>query len=150
MKIIVVNETTFSISPRKLQKQCDEVCKALEKKRIRNKRQLKAKELTCVFLTPQKMRKVNKQFRQKDKPTDVLSFESADPDSFGELLFCPTVLTKQARLQKHAWEHELLYMMIHGVLHILGYDHELSKREEKMMFKIQDQIFEDVQNRLLV
>ena len=87
------------------------------------------------------MKKINSQFRGKNRPTDVLSFESADPNSMGELLFCVDVLKIQARAQNHSLEQEFLYMLVHGLLHLLGYDHELSKKEEMHMFRLQDQCF---------
>ncbi len=111
------------------------------KSKLRNSKLLKSKTVTLVFLDPQKMKKINKQFRSKNKPTDVLSFAPVEEESLGEILFCLDVLKKQAKDQGHSLENEFLYMLIHGVLHLLGYDHELSMAEEKLMFKIQDQLF---------
>lgn len=120
----------------------DAVVRGLVKTKVRNQKQLKAKTITLVFLDPKEMKQINKQFRGKNKPTDVLSFASMEEGSLGELLFCLDVLKKQAKEQKHSLEIEFLYMLIHGVLHLLGYDHELSKKEEKLMFKIQDELFD--------
>lgn len=147
MKITCINQTTEKINVKYLNQALQCVIENLLPKKIRNKKELQIKkEITFVFLPSQSMKTINFQFRKKNKPTDVLSFSSEDPDSLGELLFCLPVLKKQAKQQKHSLDHELLYMMIHGLLHLLGYDHELSQAEEKLMFRIQDQCFEQVRH----
>lgn len=99
------------------------------------------KSLTLVFLNPPAAKKINFQFRKKNYPTDVLSFESMDPQSFGELILCPQVLKKQALEHGLSFRDEGLYMIIHGILHLLGMDHERSAREAKQMLTLQDEIF---------
>ncbi|MBC7467425.1 MAG: rRNA maturation RNase YbeY [Bdellovibrio sp.] len=147
MKITVVNQTDDKINSKRLSHALSEVLESLQQKKLRNKKNLtEKKEITFVFLPTDQMKAINTQYRGKKKPTDVLSFASVEPDSLGELLFCLPVLKKQAKLQKHSLDHELLYMMIHGVLHLLGYDHEVSKKEEKLMFQIQDSCFEHVRH----
>ncbi len=110
------------------------------------RRELKLKvstEITVVFLDPVPARQLNKQYRQKDYATDVLSFHGdEDGTPFGELVMCPQVLQKQAIEHGHSFQAELAYMLIHGVLHLMGYDHEKSAREAAKMFKIQDQLFD--------
>ena len=118
------------------------ICDYFLSKKVRNKRLLiEKKELSVVFLSSVKMQKINKQFRNLNKPTDILSFASIDPQSLGELLLCIDVLKKQAKSQKHSLRLEISYMLIHGILHLLGYDHEISLNEEKLMFRIQDRCF---------
>ncbi len=144
MKAQVVNQSKSRTHQKKIQAWLDAVVHGLGKTKVRNQKQLRAKTLTLVFLDAAEMKKINKQFRGKNKPTDVLSFASMETDSLGELLFCLDVLKKQAKEQGHPLENEFLYMLIHGVLHLLGYDHELSKAEEKLMFRIQDALFEQL------
>jgi probable rRNA maturation factor len=147
MKITVVNQLAankFLISEKKIQKLCDIICQTLKSKKIRNKKLLNKTEMTCVFLTRAQMKKLNYNFRKKNKPTDVLSFQPSDTDSVGELVFCPAVLTAQAKKQKQSLSDELMYMFIHGLLHLLGYDHELSQNEEKIMFALQDSVFDQL------
>lgn len=144
MKALVVNQSKNLTLPKKIQKHLDAVVRGLNKTKVRNQKRLKDKSLTLVFLDPLPMKKINKQFRGKNKPTDVLSFASIESGSLGEILFCLDVLKKQATQQGHSVEREFLYMLIHGVLHLLGYDHELSPKEEKLMFKIQDQLFQSL------
>jgi len=100
------------------------------------------KSLTLVFLNPVPAKKMNFQFRKKNYATDVLSFDSMDEESFGELILCPQVLTKQAKEHGLLFREELAYMMTHGMLHLLGYDHETSERDAEIMFSIQDEIFD--------
>jgi len=64
-----------------------------------------------------------------------------DSNSIGELVFCTEVLERQAKKQKHTLSYEFVYMFIHGLLHLLNYDHEISEKEEKIMFSLQDSIF---------
>lgn len=99
-------------------------------------------ELTLVFLTRSKARALNKKFRGRDYATDVLSFSpEARGEGLGDLVFCPEILVKQAKEQGHSFKKELDYMVIHGFLHLLGYDHEKSEREELKMTKLQDKLF---------
>lgn len=142
MKALVVNQSKNLTQVKKIQKSLDAVIRGLNKTKVRNQKLLSSKAITLVFLSSAEMKKINKQFRGKNKPTDVLSFAPLEPNSLGELLFCLDVLKKQAKEQGHSLENEFLYMLIHGVLHLLGYDHELSAKEEKLMFRIQDGLFE--------
>lgn len=145
MKINVVNPTSTKINTSRLQKSLKLIVKTMLLQKIRNKKWLKEKkEIVFIFLPPKEMQRINKTYRNKNKTTDVLSFESADPDTLGEIAFCLPVLTKQAKRQGHSLDQELQYMMIHGLLHLLGYDHELSNAEEKLMFRLQDFCFEQV------
>lgn len=144
MKAHVVNETKYDLNDSSLQKILNAVVGRLSKSKIRNQKLLKQKSLTLVFLDSTQMKAINKSFRGKNKPTDVLSFAAIEENSLGELLFCLDVLKKQAKEQRHSLDFELCYMLIHGILHLLGYDHELSKKEEMVMFKIQDQLFQQL------
>lgn len=99
------------------------------------------KVLVLVFLNPAKAKSLNLLHRKKDYATDVLSFASVDPESIGELVLCPLVLIRQAKEHKLNYQDELAYMVIHGVLHLVGLDHETSSEDEKRMMAIQDEIF---------
>lgn len=97
-------------------------------------------EISLVFLDPKLAKNLNKQYRNKNYPTDVLSFAGMEP-SLGELVMCPQVLAAQAQEQKHSFRQETLYMAIHGTLHLLGYDHEKNKLKAKEMFALQEEMF---------
>jgi|JI6StandDraft_1071083.scaffolds.fasta_scaffold156657_2 probable rRNA maturation factor len=99
-------------------------------------------EVSLVFLKEGEAKRLNWKYRGRDYPTDILSFENDDADSLGELVFCWTVLQKQAKEHELPLEQELGYLMIHGLLHLLGHDHEIPGPKAEKMLKIQDEIFE--------
>ncbi len=84
---------------------------------------------------------LNSQYLQRDYPTDVLSFPYHDqlPDGFylGDIFVCHSIAEEQAEENGIPLEHELLTLMLHGVLHLAGYDHEADTGE---MLKLQEQI----------
>jgi probable rRNA maturation factor len=111
-------------------------------------KELKLKaDLTVVFLDPKPAQELNWTYRKKKYPTDVLSFESGNSEELGELILCPQVLQRQAKEHELSFNAELAYMLIHGVLHLLGHDHEKSKREATKMFRIQDQLFDRLRTK---
>ncbi len=147
MNITIVNPTAKKINAKRLNASLKLVISELQKKKLKQKKLLQQKsEIVFIFLTKSQMQKLNFKYRKKNYATDVLSFESADESALGELAFCLPVLKKQAVVQKHSLDHELLYMMIHGILHLLGYDHEVSKPAEKIMFQLQDTVFEQARH----
>ena len=113
----------------------------LKKRKVLSATKAKA-ELALVFLEKKPAQKINKEFRGKDYATDVLSFESMDPASLGELVMCPEVLKRQAKEHGLTFQKELGYMLLHGVLHLLGYDHETNEKDAKEMFDLQDSVFD--------
>lgn len=100
--------------------------------------------LTCVFVGASEIRRLNREFRHKDKPTDVLSFAPTEAGSLGELVFCLEVIERQAREHGLSSRDELTYMLIHGILHLLGYEHEKSDKAARLMYRLQDRIFETI------
>jgi len=93
------------------------------------------------------MRVLNRQYRQKDKPTDVLSFSRVEfrPPGvplidLGDVLICRSVAVRQAKENGLSLKEELVRLTVHGVLHLFGYDHERSSADEKKMFRLQDRI----------
>ncbi len=95
------------------------------------------------------MRRLNGQYRQKHRSTDVLSFSrlegkrSPHPD-IGDVVICLKVARRQAKALGFTLNEELQRLTVHGVLHCFGYDHELSAREEKRMFALQEKIIRDL------
>jgi probable rRNA maturation factor len=88
-----------------------------------------AQSLSVVFVGAAKMRSINRRYRRKDYATDVLSFSykgvKLDGFSFlGEIVIAPEVALKQAIRYGIRPERELRKLLVHGVLHLLGYDHE--------------------------
>ena len=106
------------------------------------RRDFMRKNLLAVYVDARRGRALNKTFRGKNYATDVLSFAPLEADALGELVFCVEVLTRQARVHQLSLREELAYLYIHGFLHLLGYDHEKSKRAAAEMFAIQDALFD--------
>ncbi len=141
----IVGASKSLTSQKKIEAALEVIISALSDVRVR-KRDLLKKELTVVFLSPVEMKRLNRQYRGKNKVTDVLSFASGreSDELLGELVLCPKEIQKRGRSHGLSYEQELGYNMIHGILHLLGYDHEVSKKEEVIMFKIQDRIFDQL------
>lgn len=87
--------------------------------------------VVIAMITDARMRKINKQFRKKDYATDVLSFSSMLPGSLGEMAIATGVLRRQAREAGHSEAVEARVLSLHGLLHLLGYDHETDHGEMK-------------------
>ncbi len=105
------------------------------------KKQFKIKqEISISLLTPAEIKKLNKVYRHKNKVTDVLSFTLADKLLLGEVLICVEQAKKQAKIKGHNLKRELQILTIHGILHLLGYDHERSEAEWKKQNKMETEI----------
>ena len=96
--------------------------------------------LSIAFVSTEEIQKLNKKYRGKDKSTDVLSFEKISDfkDVLSEVVICPQVVKEKSKNSKTTLKKELANVLIHGILHVLGYDHEISKAEEEIMFKKQE------------
>lgn len=97
---------------------------------------MKQAELSLAFVTDQTIHELNRQYRHKDRPTDVLSFPLADercPTLLGDVVISIDTARRQARQRKCAFADELRALLIHGILHLLGYDHEVSDSEAVRM-----------------
>ncbi len=79
---------------------------------------------TCLIASDPQLRQLNRDFRRTDYPTDVLSFPSAEPASLGELAISRRRAAAQARQFGHSVEEEICILMLHGLLHLTGLDHE--------------------------
>lgn len=93
--------------------------------------------LSVRVVGPARSRSLNAQYRRKDKPTNVLSFGGAGrvPDGryfLGELVICAAVVAREARTQGKTLESHWAHMAVHGVLHLLGFDHEADADAAKM------------------
>jgi probable rRNA maturation factor len=149
MKITCVNQSSITMPKKFIEQWIDLLQREYVKLRVKGYRRLGRLEMTVVFLNSQEARKLNLQFRAKDYATDILSFSSEDdPGSLGELILCPQVLTRQAREHGLTFKQELVYMLCHGVLHLLGYDHEGSKKEAEIMYALQDKAFARILRKL--
>ncbi|MDP3093161.1 MAG: rRNA maturation RNase YbeY [bacterium] len=96
--------------------------------------------LTVVFLGPLAMRKLNFEYRQKNRPTDVLTFPAGpNQDRYlGETLICLSEVRKNAKIFDQDFEKETKRVLIHGLLHLFGYDHERESKEAELMIRKQE------------
>lgn len=105
------------------------------------------KDLSIALVGQGRIRELNKKYRGKNRVTDVLSFSY---DNLGEIVICPKEVKKNAKGFKSTFQKELIRVLIHGILHLLGEDHEKSEQEAKKMREKEDfylsqvlQIFEN-------
>ncbi len=101
-------------------------------------------EVSIVFLAPEKMSEINSQYRQIDNPTDVLSFPMWENDfcflppadwevlPLGDILICPDAVAENAAENKKTFTEELVLVLSHGLLHLIGYDHDSEEKEREM------------------
>jgi len=103
----------------------------------------KDQQVSVAFVTPGVIKQLNKSYRGKDKVTDVLSFPFIDEETFGEVLVCLSQAKKQAREYQHSLEEEITILLVHGLIHLFGYDH-LKENEAKKMFSLQYKILKNL------
>lgn len=107
-----------------------------------------------TFVTNEAIHEINRQYRQKDAPTDVISFALEEmgegeveiiaegmPRILGDIIISIDRTKEQADEYGHSFERELGFLAVHGFLHLLGYDH-IVPEDEKVMFGKQDEILE--------
>jgi len=102
--------------------------------------------LSLTLVGKTRMQRLNRTYRQRDYATDVLAFPMQDasqsPLAFvGDVVICVPVALSQASRFNNAPDEELLRLLIHGTLHLLGYDHETTEQEAKRMQRKEQAIF---------
>lgn len=93
-------------------------------------------EISIRFVSTKESRALNKKFRKKDYATNVLSFPSDEENNpvlyLGDLAICTSVVQKESLEQGKSLRSHFAHLMVHGVLHLLGYDHMKSRDAKKM------------------
>ena len=104
-------------------------------------------EVSVTFTDNEKIRELNAQYRSIDRATDVLSFPLFDEDfedeeelALGDVVLSLEKAQEQAKEYGHSFEREVAFLVVHSVLHLLGYDHETSEEDEKEMFFRQEEV----------
>lgn len=104
-------------------------------------------EVSVTFTDNEKIKELNAQYRNIDRATDVLSFPLFDEDfedeeelALGDVVLSLEKAQEQAKEYGHSFEREVAFLVVHSVLHLLGYDHETSKEDEKEMFFRQEEV----------
>lgn len=100
-------------------------------------------ELSLLFVEADHIRKLNARFAANDYPTDVLAFPMMEDDEEGSLLLgdvviCPEVARKNAAELGHDLQQELANLVVHGTLHLLGYDHQREDDKAKMDSRLRE------------
>ena len=112
-------------------------------------------EVNLVIVSPDTIKEMNNKYRQVDRVTDVLSFpmlnnlneiNSECDATFGEvnigdIYICRERATEQAQEYNHSIKREICFLALHGLLHLLGYDH-IAPKDEQIMFPLQDRILQ--------
>lgn len=113
-------------------------------------------EVSITIVTNEEIHQLNREYRNIDAPTDVLSFEMNDPYvelddelsnipiPIGDIVISIDKVEEQAKAYNHSFERELAFLTVHGFLHLLGYTHD-DENEEKIMFAKQEQILKEFQ-----
>ncbi|MGR3741747.1 rRNA maturation RNase YbeY [Companilactobacillus sp. DQM5] len=117
--------------------------------------ELKISDLTEVsihFVDINEIHRINKEYRNTDRPTDVISFAIEDEEEefmdqfddilehdIGDLFICKEVVDNHAKEYEHSFDRELGYTIVHGILHLSGYDH-IKPEEEKEMIGLQEKV----------
>ncbi|CAH1851363.1 rRNA maturation RNase YbeY [Convivina intestini] len=116
-------------------------------------------EMSVTFMNNDEIHRYNREYRNIDKPTDVISFAIEDDDddfpllpdeemgedlakNIGDILVSVDIIAQQAEYLGHSFERELGFLVVHGFLHLNGYDHMLGDAEEKEMFDLQRNILD--------
>lgn len=111
-------------------------------------------ELSVNFVDDQSIKELNRNYRQQNKVTDVISFAMQElvegevgiigeniPLTLGDIVISFDQAIAQAKEYEHSLERELGFLTVHGLLHLLGYDH-MNEEEEKVMFKKQNELLD--------
>lgn len=116
---------------------------ALEREKLENV------EFNIIFVDSDTIHEINKTYRKVDRVTDVISFALEDNKTIeldhrllGDIYICIERAYEQAEEYGHSFKRELSFLTIHGLLHLLGYDH-MEKSDEEVMFKKQDDILNE-------
>ncbi|MBI4120153.1 MAG: rRNA maturation RNase YbeY [Parcubacteria group bacterium] len=92
------------------------------------------REFGLVFVSSQKMRQLNKRYRGRNHPTNVLSFETGPSNELGagDVVLCPSVIKAEAKKYGFTQKNWMTRLVVHGILHLAGYGHDTRKDTEVM------------------
>ena len=112
--------------------------------------------MSVIFVTPEQIHEINRDYRGIDRPTDVISFALQDDMSnviveeeqveLGDIFINVQAIRDQAKEYGHSIRREACFLYCHGLLHLLGYDH-MCEEDEKVMFGLQDEILNEMVKR---
>jgi probable rRNA maturation factor len=112
-------------------------------------------DFSIILVSPEVIQSINRDYRNIDKVTDVISFASLDEDSIssqdstielGDIFINVNAIREQAHDYGHSLKREFCFLVTHGILHLLGYDH-LNPIDETRMFGLQEEILDEIAKR---
>ena len=129
-------------------KEFDTFCKFINY--CADKLSLKNVLFNVIIINDDDIHKINKEYRNINRPTDVISFAFEDEKDInaseirilGDIYISYDKVKSQAKEYSHSEKRELCFLGVHGLLHLLGYDH-MNKEDEEKMFKLQKELLED-------
>ena len=101
--------------------------------------------LSVIYVTPEQIHKINRDYRNVDRPTDVISFAIQD-DMSDMLVDEDQYELGDIFINGHSIRREACFLFCHGLLHLMGYDH-MKEEDEKVMFALQDEILDELVQR---
>ena len=111
-------------------------------------------ELSLVLIGNSEMRRLNARYRHKDYPTDVLSFPIegtvAESGLLGDVILSVEKARQQAKERRHSLDLEMAALLIHGIVHLLGYDHERSAKDARAMGRVEKKLYRALCERGLI
>lgn len=145
---IIGNTDVFDFSVKRLVKQILKTTYQIISKSTANDKKLSKHIVSYIFVDLNEIHRINKEYRQIDRPTDVISFAYGDTDNLnglpyelGDIFICVDKVFAQAKEYNHSVLRECAFLITHGILHLIGYDH-MEKKDEEVMFKFQEQILQ--------
>jgi probable rRNA maturation factor len=123
MSVNIVNKTRTKMDIALVRKISEKFLKKYKKDKL---------ELSVVFVGDKRIKTINRTYRRYDKITDILSFEGED-ESFGELIIDYAQIKRQARNFNNTIKNELIFILVHGLFHLLGYEDKTEKEEKSMI-----------------
>lgn len=113
---------------------------------------IKSAEISIAFIGDQEMKKLNKKWRGRNRVTDVLSFTYQTPNTrdkiplIGEIIICYPQAKRQAKEQGHSVQEEIKVLLVHGLLHLCGYEHENGLQKARRMRGAEQKALEKLKN----
>ncbi|MGE4234001.1 MAG: rRNA maturation RNase YbeY [Bacteriovoracia bacterium] len=140
----------FGKKEKKLQRRLNKIISAMRSLKLLPKK--RPVFLAVEFVSTDQMKTLNWKYRRKKSPTDVLSFEQTWSKQgalfLGDIVVCKPIWRKQAKDNKNTLEQEFTVLLVHGLLHLCGYDHEKSASEFKKMANLEMKILQKMKLRI--
>lgn len=125
----IVNDNMYDINEDEINEYITYMKKKMDEQR----------DFSLVFIDNDYIKELNKEYRQKNAETDVLTFVEDTRYYLGDILISYPKIVEQAKEYNHEIKREMYFLITHGFLHLLGYDH-LEKEDEKIMFDKQNEL----------